>query len=874
MSRLESVARVGEYQKADDHLTAFREAMRAAGVPYAGEIDGDGQLHRIYVEGDKKGTRNGWYVYHDDVKPAGAFGTKKGGDSRHTWSAKGVKPLTREEREALAEKQRQDKERRTGETRQREETAAARAEAMWAAATDVVEHPYLAAKGVPGYGLKVGDWKHVRADGTEFLSAKGALLVPLRDAKKRIHSLQAIFASPVTMGDNVRTKDFVKGGRKEGLWFTIGKPTEYGGKVTVLICEGYATGASLHSATGLGVVVAFDAGNLAPVARVVRRLMPAARIVIAADNDRWTKINGQHVNVGVNKGRAAASTVDGVLAIPQFPDLETEPSDFNDLHVIAGLEEVRRQTMAAIHPPARGEPPVDAVPPLSDEPPRRDELQADVGDLDASDQNVVPFAGGDPLEGLVERASADPAAAFAPPVLAALAKLNADVPEEFERLIGRLKGAKVGITALRSQIAKVARAARQGARVSAMGSWAEGLIVDGEGRPLGNQANALHALREAPELAGMLRFDEFSLAIAFSRAPPWPRALGSWAGRSWTDADNILLAEWLQRAGISVKDRDAGKAAEAVAREHTFHPVREYLEGLAWDGVSRIERWLPTYVGAPDSRYARGVGARWLISAVARIMKPGVQVDTTLILEGPQGTGKSSVFAVLGGQWFADRVSDLASKDAAQEMAGVWVIEIAELTALRRSGASDAKAFLTRRSDRFRPPYERYLIDVPRQCVFGGTVNPNGSGYLKDSTGARRFWPVTCGKIELDGLKADRDQIWAEALNLYRGDHPWWLEGDELRALAAGEAAQRQEDDPWKDRACEFVGSRGSVSIDEVLDGIGLEVSRRDQRAQNRVAKILVSLGFERQRESTGRRLWRYIRPLAGPVDFNDTIEF
>ena len=211
-----------------------------------------------------------------------------------------------------------------------------------------------------------------------------------------------------------------------------------------------------------------------------------------------------------------------------------------------------------------------------------------------------------------------------------------------------------------------------------------------------------------------------------------------------------------------------GRGIQTVARENPFHPVRDYLNALNWDGTPRLDIWLPTYLGVEDSQYVRAIGSRFLISAVARVFNPGCQVDHMLILEGPQGILKSSALQVLAGSWFTDRISRLGGKDSSMEVAGVWLIEMSELDALTKATNSAIKSFVTRRHDRFRPPYGKHVVDQPRQCVFTGSINPTG-GYLKDPTGARRFWPVTCGVIDLEALVRDRDQLWAEAVVRFQG---------------------------------------------------------------------------------------------------------
>ncbi len=351
-----------------DAIHEFQDAMAAAGIVVRGQIIADGKIHRYHVEGDHKGSRNAWALLHLDEKPAGAFGcNKRYGDKKITWSAKGSKPLTAEERAAFKEKMESDRRRRAEEEAAMHAMAAERANAIWNGAAEASDvHPYLKRKGVAPFGLRVGDW--VREYGTDPNTGQvrearvsNALLVPIRNQRKQIVSLQAIF--PDEKNALKRDKDFLPGGEKRGCWFAIGKPAAGASPVVVVICEGYATGASVHMATGLAVVVAFDAGNLLPVAETVRRLMPAAVILFAADNDVWTKAPID--NPGVTRAREAAERVGGLVAVPEFAAAEGKPTDFNDLLVREGDAAVKAQVMAVLTPvPAAARPaPENPAPP-------------------------------------------------------------------------------------------------------------------------------------------------------------------------------------------------------------------------------------------------------------------------------------------------------------------------------------------------------------------------------------------------------------------------------------------------------------------------------------------------------------------------------
>jgi predicted P-loop ATPase len=386
--------------------------------------------------------------------------------------------------------------------------------------------------------------------------------------------------------------------------------------------------------------------------------------------------------------------------------------------------------------------------------------------------------------------------------------------------------------------------------------WRGDLLVNRDGEPRPVLANAILALRTAPEWKGVLWHDEFAETTVARNPPPWQPKQRVWQGTEWSDRYDLLVADWLQHQGILVPASIAGQAVEAVAHDRLFHPVREYLDALRWDGVARIDGWLSTYLGAADIAYARVVGPRWLISAVARIYRPGAKVDCALILEGPQGIKKSSALQIMGHPWFADRLSDLSSKDAAMETRSVWIIEIAELDTMTRAEVGTIKAFISRTTDRFRPPYGKRLVELPRQCVFAGSVNPEG-GYLKDATGGRRFWPVACGAIDIAAVERDRDQLWAEACVRFRAGDPWWLDDQNLEALAAEQQADRYQGDAWDDPIRRYLehatGQQDGVSVAEVLEkALGMEKGRWTQADQNRVVRTLTSMGFRQFRARIG----------------------
>lgn len=344
----------------DDVTRRFAGAMANAGLRTDDAINADGELHRFHVEGDTKGTRNGWYVLHADGIPAGEFGSWRSG-LQSTWVANSER-LTPQQRDAANARIEAARKERDQRERERQAAAAQRAQALWDAATPADDtHPYLARKGVASHGLRVADWPLTDANGRTFKTVANTLLVPVKNRRGTVISLQGIF--PAKQHEIARDKDFWRDGRKRGGYFMLGGLD--GG--TVAICEGYATGATIRAATGWCVVVAFDAYNLQAVAESIRELAPSSLMVICADNDRWTLEPVE--NPGVTKAKAAGASVNARVIVPDFADLDGKPTDFNDLAEREGIAEVQRQLAVAqpsVPAPANENVPVafDAYAPL------------------------------------------------------------------------------------------------------------------------------------------------------------------------------------------------------------------------------------------------------------------------------------------------------------------------------------------------------------------------------------------------------------------------------------------------------------------------------------------------------------------------------
>lgn len=297
-------------------VEAFRDAMAAAGLGRP-EIVPDGRLHRFDLPGEAHGKRSGWLVFYPDGIPSGAFGSWKH-DFSETWCSKANYEMSREEIAAVHDFWRRAKEAAATLRAQEAHAAADRAKQIFDAAAEATEHPYLARKGVAAFGIRIDQ--------------RGELLIPMYNSRGEVRGVQRI------MPDG--QKRFLSGQANSGLFHVITSSSPDASR-TVYVCEGYATGASLHMATGETVIVAFNAKNIEPAGLAAKEVFPAAKIIIAADNDRWTEVNGVPKNVGIEAAQRAAPAIGASVVWPEFRDLSTKPTDFNDLHRLEGLDAIR-----------------------------------------------------------------------------------------------------------------------------------------------------------------------------------------------------------------------------------------------------------------------------------------------------------------------------------------------------------------------------------------------------------------------------------------------------------------------------------------------------------------------------------------------------
>ena len=382
------------------------------------------------------------------------------------------------------------------------------------------------------------------------------------------------------------------------------------------------------------------------------------------------------------------------------------------------------------------------------------------------------------------------------------------------------------------------------------------VLMIGEAGPKGRRATRLTVrtiLQHDPRWIGRLRRDLFRDQVLLD-------------GQPVIDADLTRASCWIEEVYQATPSRDlVHEVAVCVADEHAFHPVRDYLAGQRWDGVERVPLLLPRVLGAEDSPLLREMGRAFLVGAVARVEQPGCKLDTMLVLVGAQGIGKSRFCAGLLPEpsWFGDTPIDLRSKDAFVGLQGKWLYELAEMEAVRGRAATRVKSFLSSPVDHYRAPYGRTAQDHPRQCVFVGTSNH--PDLFDNGTGSRRFWPVQVGRIDLDALARDRDQLWAEAVARYRRGEAWHLDPAQERVRQA-EASRYQMTDPHRERLeawLEQVGSAFSTS-EALAEGLGIGPERVDRSLQTRIGPLLHELGCSKFRvRRKGQRAWMWEPPSA-----------
>ncbi len=383
--------------------------------------------------------------------------------------------------------------------------------------------------------------------------------------------------------------------------------------------------------------------------------------------------------------------------------------------------------------------------------------------------------------------------------------------------------------------------------------WLAMLMTNGKGNPLpALTLNWTVMLEQHPDAQGMLALDEFSGQTMLLRRPPWDLRQGAWSPRPVGNNDLAEAVEWLEGFGLTPKVSSINSVIDKVAGRHPYHPVRGWLSSLpAWDGLRRVDTFLTYYLGAEDTALNRAFARKWLSALARRVFQPGCQFDHVLTLQGRQGLGKSSFGRALVPieEWVTDGVTvGDGAREVIENTRGRWIVELAELAGRTNREVEAIKKFITVREDTARGAYKQRVEAVPRQFVFYATTNADE--FLTDTTGNRRWWPVKPTSIDIEAIRADRDQIWAEVMTIYKHE-PLWLEDEALQAEL--EALHKGVTDfgPTYEIIRDLIPAGNIMvpcaDIRRLLTGGSADASRLPAGWRANLHRALVGLGFEPQ---------------------------
>lgn len=404
------------------------------------------------------------------------------------------------------------------------------------------------------------------------------------------------------------------------------------------------------------------------------------------------------------------------------------------------------------------------------------------------------------------------------------------------------------------------------------------LLRTGSGTPKDCRENVLYCLRHDAQLQALVRLNQFTELIERSRTPPW----GGEAGE-WDEQDDLMLGEYLARVyGLTCKSKGTLRdGVQMVARELSFNPVVDTVNAETWDGTERLDHWVADALGVEQTPYHALVGRLFIMGMVNRAVRPGCKFDYMLILKGPQGARKSTVFRTLAWPWFTDNAIQMGNKDSLLAMQAIWIAESSELESMNKADANATKQFLSSSEDLFRPPYGARMVKRPRHAVVGGTTNADT--FLRDVTGDRRFWPVEVGEINIDLLATIRLQLFAEALHRLRSGDPelrrTWPTPEEERTLVIPAQERFKHTDVWEDILADYVNATRNHRTDHADDAVParrmffstrelfehalqIKADRIDgnKLMETRVANCMKALGFVKHRETCGERKRGYTR--------------
>ena len=433
--------------------------------------------------------------------------------------------------------------------------------------------------------------------------------------------------------------------------------------------------------------------------------------------------------------------------------------------------------------------------------------------------------------------------------------------------------------------------------------WTDGLawrFTKKERHAIQSEMNVAYAMTHCPSLRGLVAYDEIKEAVLFVRPAPWDTT-ERFQPRRWNDTDIAMVRSLLatpidtnahHTTGINqlIPTKTVMVGIEMAARERTLNPITDYLKSVrgTWDNIPRVGLLLTRFLGAAPTKIHQEMFTRWMVSAYQRAMRPGCKADHLLIIQGGQGTGKSTFLSVLfKGYHSEDFPRNLHDKDAAYALQDAWVVEAAEMVGMSKAELIDLKKFITQREDRYRKAYGATLTVTPRRVVLAATTNERQ--YFQDGTGERRFWPITCAdefSYKIEDLEAVRDQVWAEVVHLAETGKRWWFDRKDLddaellMDLASLHAEKKVEDalTPFIERFLIREGWPKELTIVQVTTWLEIRPEEA-QRHAKRVGSALRKLGYDSQnvRGANGDRHRSWVRlekeeKASAPVDEADAL--
>lgn len=671
----------------------------------------------------------------------------------------------------------------------------------WKNAQEYSEHAYLANKGILPHKTRLSD--------------KGEIIIPAVDNQGAIWTVQRI------SGDGEKT--FLWKGKKKGNFHPIGWSPKSEKPELIIICEGFATGASIYEALALPVAVAFDAGNLIHVGQGLRKIHKDAVFVYAADNDAWNfkeprakqvdgidkesipatdsrwsvwREKGYLFNDGIEKAKSAGVKTSGYVIWPEFNDPDEKLTDFNDLKDYDKIRELFAPLLVS--------------PFLADETPIADDVPSFTPSVNV-EQIAVDTRGG----------SLESVQSF---VVHGSYFETDDVEHVDEKPVKKRSDGKP--------------------------EWYNDVIWKDE-RTLTPEPKSLHNrmlwLRNG--IGKNIQYNEFSDEITLIKALPWENKEKFFV-RSLSDEDIInFTAYFEQQYRLAPDTTKMDQSLRVVAKENTVNPVMEYFESLKWDGVARLNTWLQRYLGATDQpyEYLARVGTMWLVAGAARAYKAGTAYQHMLVLEGKQNIGKSRALKTLSTfgvdkevEYFTDglQLSAINNPRSCQIMAGALIVEFAELAEMDKIGELTLRGWITKTEDKMIKPYAKTVSTFPRRCILAGSTNEDN--WLRDSQGFRRYHPVKCLSIDIDALKTDKEQLWAEAVYLYKAGYSIYLpDNDPVYSMAITQQQARQAVDALDDVFDRVLEGVEWTTYADLWHRAGMSINMLDEVAQTRMRKYL-----------------------------------